>query len=58
MKCNATTWVVYDTRNDCIAESGDNWLPLIFEDEDAARDCADLDEFWIACPVCIKLLDK
>jgi len=58
MKCGEKIWVIYDTRTGNIAESGDNSLPLIFEDEDAARDCADLVRHWDVYPAFLTREEK
>lgn len=39
-------WMVYDIRTGQLAESGDNALPLIFDNENDALDCADQSKIW------------
>jgi len=48
MKYEDDVWVIIDLRSGFMAESGDNSLPLIFDDEDCALDCADESRFWEA----------
>ena len=46
MKYDEPIWVVYDLRKGLIAESGDNSLLLMFDNENDALDCADESQFW------------
>lgn len=46
MKYDEPVWVVWDIRRGWIAESGDNSLPFIFDNENDARDIADESPFW------------
>jgi hypothetical protein len=39
-------WVVYDLRNQWIVDSGENSLPLIFDNENEALDHADSSPLW------------
>ena len=39
-------WMVYDIRNWQLAESSENGLPLIFDNENDALDCADQCKLW------------
>lgn len=46
MNSGDTIWYVYDNRWKCIAESGDNSLPFIFDNENDALDCAEQSKLW------------
>ena len=46
MKCYQPVWIVEDIRDGHIAESGDNSLPFIFDNENDALDVADENQFW------------
>lgn len=46
MRYDESIWIVWDTRKGWIAESGDNSLPLIFDNENDALDVADESPFW------------
>ena len=46
MKYNESVWIVWDIRKEWIAESGDNSLPFIFDNENDALDVADESQFW------------
>lgn len=54
MKYNEPLFVVYDIRRDYLAESGDNSLLLIFDNENDALDCADQSQFWEVHEVVIR----
>lgn len=46
MKYETPVWIVYDVRRGWIAESGDNSLPLIFDNKNEALDYAEASQFW------------
>lgn len=46
MKYDELIWIVYDLRTGSVAESGDNSLPLIFDNENEALEVADESHFW------------
>ncbi len=46
MTYDKPVWIVYDSRRGWFAESGDNSLPFIFDNENDALDVADESQFW------------